>query len=148
MDRPARNREEIKGVWGEKTFPPRPITSGRAAATAILPDYRQSSQENPMTDEANRRSVESQVDTALLMGGYIYSALLVLAASILWAGFIIAATWADSAGLKTTSGSIAATAITLVNAAMFYIWGFNGLLECRKAQKTARAKKALMGMQS
>jgi hypothetical protein len=101
-----------------------------------------------MTDEANRSSVESQVGAVLLMGGYITSALLVLAASILWAGLIIAANLGDSAGQKTTSGSMTAGFITLVNAALFYIWGFKGFRECGKAQKAALAKRESTGIQT
>jgi hypothetical protein len=96
-----------------------------------------------MTDDANRSSVESQAGaTMIIIVGYISSVLCFIAASILWIGFLIAATLAESAGLnRMTSGSITATCITVGNAAMFYFWGLYGMGQFHKYQKAALAKK-------
>lgn len=94
-----------------------------------------------MADEVNPSSVETQAGATLLLAGFVTSALFLVAASILWIGFLIAAALGGSGDRRMSGGEFMSGFITIINAALFYIWGIYGLGKSRKVLKAALARK-------
>jgi hypothetical protein len=94
-----------------------------------------------MSVEVDRFAAEYQAGATMLMGGFITSSLLILAASVLWTGFLFAAALGSFHTQDPDGGAIAVGVITVLNAALFYVWGLSGLRKCAKAQKAALATK-------
>jgi hypothetical protein len=94
-----------------------------------------------MADETTHSPEDKAAGATILLAGFLTSALFLVAASILWVGFLLAATLGGAGDGKLDGGELMAGVITLSNAAMFYLWGIYGLGKSRQALKAALAKK-------
>ena len=93
-----------------------------------------------MSEQVNEASDVTAAGATMLASGFVTSALFLVAASILWVGFLIAA---SVGGLNKPADGQGFTlgVITLLNAAMFYVWGIYGLSRSRKALRAALARR-------
>jgi hypothetical protein len=97
-----------------------------------------------MADEIARASEENTAGATMLLAGFITSALFLVAASILWAGLLIAVATENSGDQNDGGGALIGLG-ALVNAALFYFWGFYGLRKSTKALKDAVARETAAG---
>jgi hypothetical protein len=94
-----------------------------------------------MAEEIKRFPDENAAGATVLLAGFVTSALSLVAATILWTGFLIAAALVvdRSLGPLALMGGL----ITVITAALFYISGIYGLVQSRKAlEATPEYKRA------
>ena len=76
--------------------------------------------------------LDRQTQATLLLSGLVTSGLFVLAATVLWGAFLIAASLESS--ILKNQGSLGTLlgVLTVFNALIFYLWGINGLRQSVK----------------